>query len=168
MIGRGTLAKYVRPGDIFVETGTRDGDTVAVALELGAREVWTVENQEPLWKACLERFGRDPRVKLHLGDSAEVLEKTILPGIDGRPAVFWIDAHTSGKRSPILEELQALSRRPVPGRTLLMDDVRCYRRRDWGVSLGEVVDAILRVDPGFTLWTEHGYEPHDVLIAGKL
>lgn len=164
MIARGTLAHHVRPGVSFVETGTRHGDTVTMALELGAVRAFTVENQEPLFRAAQARFQKDPRVRLFLGDSPGILAGDILAKIDG-PSVFWLDAHTTGKRSPILEELAAIAARPARDRTILIDDVRCYRRREWGVSLGEVVEAVLRTGDDLSIETTDGHAPNDILVV---
>lgn len=164
MIGRGTLARHVRPGITFVETGTRHGDTVALALELGAVRAFTVENQEPLFNAARARFQKDPRVRVFPGDSAKALMNDILPGIEG-PCVFWLDAHTTGKRSPILEEIGAIAMRPARDRVILIDDVRCYRRREWGVSLGEVVEAVLRTGEDLSIEIADGHAPNDILVV---
>ncbi len=168
MIVRGTLFKYVKPGMTFIETGTREGNTVAMALELGAVKVITTENQRPRYEAACQRFKGDTRVELHHGESYKVLDEVILPKLE-TSAVFWLDAHTTGKLSPIIYELNAIQRathkNPKRIHTLLIDDVRCYKRSEWQVSLGELMDAITAINPRYTLYMEDGYEPWDILVA---
>lgn len=166
MIVRGTLAKYIGPGVTLVETGTRHGDTVAVALELGAHGVLTIEKKRALYEHAHARFRDDSRVGCYFGSSVEILPK-ILPV--GHPATFWIDAHSTGEKSPILDEIAAIemayrAASPDALPTLLIDDVRCYRQAIWGVTLGQVVDAVLKINRTYRMAIEDGYEPGDVLV----
>ena len=166
MIVRGTLAKYIGPGITVIETGTRDGDTVAVALEIGAEGVMSIENQHILYEKAIKRFQNEKRVGLYFGDSVEILPK-LLP-VAGR-AMFWLDAHSTGMTSPILGELGCISaayKNSPPGflPTILIDDVRCYRKAEWGVRLGQVVDAVMDISPHYHMAVEDGYAPGDVLV----
>lgn len=163
MIVRGTLAKYIRPGSVLIETGTREGNTVQTALDLGAALVLSVENQERLYQAATQRFAGNDRVSLFLGSSEAWLPKMI--DLAKAPPVFWIDAHTTGKPTPILGELQAIMNHKVRPRAILIDDVRLYRDRRWSVSLGQVIDAL---KPSYAVHMEDGFVPWDILVAEPL
>lgn len=128
------LAKLFRedPGvEVFVETGTFQGDTIAAMREVFP-EIHSVELSEELHKKARQRFEGVEGVHLSLGDSAECLRK-IREQVAGRPTLFWLDAHwcvsegTAGEKSqcPLLAELAAL--RPLGERdVVLIDDARLF------------------------------------------
>ena len=76
----------------FVETGTYLGDAVAVAARAPFRTLWTVEVDPVMAEAARRRFADDPRVQVLVGESTEQLP-VALAGMDGAPAMFWLDAH---------------------------------------------------------------------------
>lgn len=166
MIVRGTLARHMPEGALFVETGTREGDRVAWALELGASQIWSIENREDRWKAAVERFKENKNVTIHHGHSPDVLKGWIMPKLMV-PAVFWIDAHT-GKESPILDELKEINGHIIKDHTLIIDDVRLMKKGDWGISLGQVIDRVMAINPSYTLSFEDGFIPGDILVAKTL
>jgi hypothetical protein len=120
--------------EIFVETGTFDGDMVYTVKGL-FRHIYTIEIFEPLHRQIQHRFRRFPHISALLGDSAVVLPD-VLRQID-RPALFWLDGHFSGihhgqqtgkteKDTPIMEELAAIASHSVKTHILLIDDARCF------------------------------------------
>ncbi|HUT78259.1 MAG TPA: hypothetical protein VM285_11260, partial [Polyangia bacterium] len=64
---------------VFVETGTADGDGVALALAHGFERAVSVELDERLAERAAERFRGDPRVTVLCGDSGPLLG-TVLAG----------------------------------------------------------------------------------------
>lgn len=162
MIVRGTFAKYIRPGSVFIETGTREGDSCAIALELGAKEIWSTEHKQDRHEGAKKRFAGKPNVHLQFGNSPDCLG-TIMGHVKG-PAVFWIDAH-SGTESPILQELDIIRNHPIKTHTILVDDVRLLKNGSWKISLGTVVDRLILINPQYVLSFEDGYVPGDILVA---
>ena len=115
--------------DVFVETGTAHGDTVAAVRSLFS-EIHTIERDEPLHAAAVRRFSGDAAVHVHLGDSGRVLAG-IVPYLASRAVFYWLDAHATGEapvagtECPLLEELTAissLSERSV----VVIDDARLF------------------------------------------
>ena len=95
-IHRAVLRKY--PNAIFVETGTYQGYTAALALRCGFERVLTVELSDH-WRDLYQTlFGNDDRVQLFAGSSKDRLPE-MLAQVD-TPATFWLDAHYLGVPQP--------------------------------------------------------------------
>lgn len=117
--------------EVFVETGTFQGDSVA-AVRRYFRELHTCELSPELHAAASRRFAGDPSVHCHLGSSPERLRA--LTGVHAdRPVMYWLDAHwcsadhTAGQESqcPLLEELDAIA--PLhPESVVWIDDARYF------------------------------------------
>lgn len=119
------------PLDLFIETGSFEGDTVAL-VRPHFTEIHTVELSPEYHGKAAQRFAGDSGVQVHLGDSAGVLS-TLRPMFADRATLFWLDAHwcaaedTAGQssQSPLLGELAAIG--PLhPHSVVLIDDARLY------------------------------------------
>ena len=115
---------------VLVETGTNWGGTIAACLG-DFHTLYSIELSDELFAAAQQRFARHRQVRLHHGDSAKELPR-ILEQLK-EPALFWLDAHYSGDGTaradidtPIAQELKAISRPPMPGHVILIDDARCF------------------------------------------
>lgn len=151
---------------VLVETGTNWGHTVASSL--GSFDViYSIELFDELYEKAVRRFARHSKVKLRHGDSARELPR-ILEEL-GQPALFWLDAHYSGDGTaradldtPIIQELQTISRHRVSNHVILIDDARCFDGTNDYPTLGTcrelasefwpchefaVVDDIIRITP---------------------
>jgi hypothetical protein len=143
--------------EVFVETGTGQGDTVAAVQPLFS-EIHTVEQDESLHAAAARRFVGDAAVHVHRGDSGRVL-RAIAPQLGSRAVLYWLDAHATGEapvdgpECPLVEELaaiSALSERSV----IAIDDARLFlapppppRRPDAWPSLATVLACLERLSP---------------------
>jgi hypothetical protein len=141
--------------DVFVETGTGQGDTLAAVRPLFS-EIHTIERDESLHAAAACRFSGDAAVNVYLGDSGRLLPE-ILPRLGSRAVLYWLDAHATGEAAvdgpecPLLDELAAisfLSERSV----ILIDDARLFlapppppRRPEAWPSLGAVLTHLGRL-----------------------
>ncbi len=137
------IARVFQP-DIFVETGTYDGQTALNAAPF-FKEVHTVELAEGLYQKCKERLSDVKNVHVYHGQSPAFLKK-IIPQCQGT-VVFWLDAHYSGGNTamsydnyedseaitPIRQELTAIACAGIKNCAVLIDDVR---------SFGSIVDGI--------------------------
>ena len=120
---------------IFVETGTLHGDTLDV-LKDAFVELYSVELDGELFLKAQSRFRNSNKIRLRNGDSGEELSK-ILADIR-QPALFWLDAHYSGKGTargsedtPILQELSALARHSLQyEHIVVIDDARDFNGTD--------------------------------------
>jgi GT2 family glycosyltransferase len=155
--------------EVFVETGTARGDTVA-AMRALYPEIHTVERDEWLYEDAVRRFAADPAVHLSCGDSGVFLSE-IARRLDSRPVFYWLDAHATGQtpsdgpECPLLQELAALT--PLNGGSVVaIDDARLFlgpppapRRPEAWPTLAEVLGALRR--------TSQAHEPvviDDVLL----
>lgn len=151
---------------VLVETGTLLGDMV-YACRHAFREIHSIELDEALHRRARERFGRYSQVRLHHGDSAEVLPRVI--GGLSEPILFWLDAHYSGGMTargsvdtPIAEELQAIFKHQDGRHVVLiddahefvgengyptMDDLRAFVEALRPDLFVEVFDNIIRISP---------------------
>jgi hypothetical protein len=127
-----TLASYVLGSRYrrFVETGTYYGQTTGIIARLGVT-VDSIELSPELHAKAADMFASDPNVRLHQGDSTQVLP--LILGSLCEPAVFWLDGHYSAgdtahgdKVTPIEEELLALRDHSVRTHIVLVDDMRGF------------------------------------------
>lgn len=130
----------------FVETGTAQGDSLALACQVKAfKQLHSIEIMPELVKAAQARFASDPRVQVWEGDSVTCLAM-VLRDLPPEPALFWLDAHFPGahtaeqtvaayeleqdikRRLPLADEI-ALIRQARDGirDVLLIDDARIYQ-----------------------------------------
>ena len=117
--------------EVFVETGTFEGD----AIELSRRYfdvVHSIELSPEYYEHARLRFGHDPGVHLYLGDSGKKLAE-LRPVFNGKSALFWLDAHwcvaqdTGGEKSqcPLLDEIRGIG--PLNDTSVIMiDDARLF------------------------------------------
>ena len=143
--------------DVFVETGTFEGEAVARMLPLFP-EIHTIELSEKYHALAEARFRKEPAVHVHRGDSTYVLG-SLRAALEHRSVLYWLDAHwcvadgSAGESSqcPLLGELSAmgtLNDRSV----VLIDDARLFlspppyphEAPDWP-RLQQVVEGLERL-----------------------
>jgi hypothetical protein len=115
--------------DVFVETGTYNGDTAVWASKY-FKNVFTIERSRPIWQKTHEKYKHLKNINFLFGDSAEIINK-ISPLLD-KPTIFWLDAHysegiTYGKNDEcaLLRELDAIL--TIKGNYfILIDDARLF------------------------------------------
>ena len=132
--------------DIFVETGTFKGGTLAVMARECARAI-SIELSDEYFAKAKQRFAGVANVELHQGDSGEVLPK-IVAGLT-QPALFWLDGHYSAGQtahgalaSPINGELQSILASPVKGHVILIDDAHEFTGQGGYPELGHFLTSI--------------------------
>jgi len=157
---------------VFVETGTRHGDTLA-AINRSFDEVHSIELSRSLFEAAKERFKDNAKVHLWLGDSAEELPK-VLATLQS-PALFWLDGHYSGQGTargksdtPISEELEHVAKHHLSdAHIVVIDDARLFdgtngypglkELKDYAAKLGfksmNVVDDMILLSSGASVPT---------------
>lgn len=120
---------------IFVETGTYLGNGILQVLN-DFREIHSIDIKEQFINEASQKFNNIHKVKLHCGDSSEVLQR--LRNNIYEPAIFFLDAHYSGGETsfgiegdngcPLLRELQVLSQRPYDD-IIIIDDMRLMGKK---------------------------------------
>lgn len=128
---------------IFVETGAYKGEGIENYLKTDYfEEIHSIELSEKWFEYCKNKYQDYPKVKLHLGDSARVLEELDLPK---EPIIFYLDAHYSGGTTagedidngcPVLRELDFICRRNVKGDIVVVDDMRLMGNAMWSGTEG--------------------------------
>jgi len=127
-----TLKRYAN-NKVFVETGSYIGYCVQFALDAGFETIISIEISKKFADYCNRRFSNKPNVHIIQGDSSDILWD-VIKNINV-PITFWLDGHYSGGDdtmlgrylSPLVQELDAISRHPVKSHTILVDDMRCWR-----------------------------------------
>jgi hypothetical protein len=116
---------------VFVETGTGFGDTTAAVADLFA-QCFTIELSAALHQHASARLAKIEHVRCLQGDSGRIVSDLLRNQISG-PALFWLDAHTSGGNTasagydPIFAELDAILSASQPEHVILIDDARGHQ-----------------------------------------
>ena len=131
--------------DIFIETGTYYGDGIMLALQVGFKEIHSIDCSITFYgKACI-KFRPHNNVKLYLANSDRVL-LSIMADIQ-EPVTFWLDAHDNYYHSPLLDELDIIARHAIKEHTILIDDVDDFIEYGWTVDI--VQKKILAINPDY-------------------
>ena len=152
-----TLLRRELSLDVFVETGTFEGEAVARMLPVFS-EIHTIELSQKYHALAEARFREEPAVHLHRGDSTRELA-SLRAALEHRAVLYWLDAHWCGadgsagesSQCPLLGELTALetlNERSV----VLIDDARLFlsppphphEAPDWP-RLQQVVEGLQRL-----------------------
>ncbi len=115
---------------VFIETGTYQGDMVAVQIN-NFEQIISIEINNRFYVDAMNRFAKNNNVRLIYGNSGELLYN-ILAGIK-ESCIFWLDGHyfrpeqtpEGEKQSPVLEELNAILLHPYR-HIILIDDMRLF------------------------------------------
>lgn len=175
-ISKDVLKKYVKYADVFIETGTHIGNTTKNASDIGFEKVYTIELSEHFYKEALKRFAHNEKIVCIFGDSTEKL-KEILNDLDV-PAVFWLDGHWSmgntakgEKAVPVFEELEAIKNHHIKNHVILIDDLRLMGDvnepiKEWSsISLQDVKNKCLEINPDYKFSFENGHVQNDILVV---
>lgn len=163
-----TFKKF--PNKYFVEVGSFKGDGIERALQAGFSQVYSIEISEQFFNKCKKRFSKKPQVKLFLGDSAKILYKSIKK-ID-ESITFWLDGHycvgtvKDDEQPLILQELEQIKKHSVKTHTILIDDVRLFGTEYFDfVTLDEIAEKILEINPDYEFFLIDGSVKNDILVA---
>ena len=155
--------------NIFIETGTGGGIGTLTAVEAGFKSIYTIEFYDTRREIAEERLKDYDFVKMYRGDSGAIL-KEILTDIN-EPITFWLDAHYSGgigplaDTCPILKELDIIRNHYIKNHTILIDDIRCFRKgiKKWNsITLEQIIS---KIDPIYDIYYIDGYTENDILVA---
>ena len=79
--------------EIFVETGTFHGDSIAAVADRFLR-IYSIEIDPTLCVQAQSRFADRPEIDIYQGASSEVLARLRAQGaLAGGKVLFWLDAH---------------------------------------------------------------------------
>lgn len=154
---------YKYKNNVFVETGTKHGDGIALALRAGFKIARSIEHNFDLYHKVYQQFNDNLRVKLYYGKSIDYLAEAIKD--IHIPITFWLDAHTEIS-SPILEELDIISRHPVKDHVILIDDIRVFHL--WGVTIDDIRKRLLVINPKYNIILENSRICQKDIVAASL
>ena len=161
-ISREVLAKYIKPGCVFVETGSRWGDTCIRAIELGAKLCWTCESDSlmaGIAQAHVNDATKGAVFVLNVDSKCFLMDGFHVWGRRG-DIIVYLDAHTETS-SPVMEELLAIDHWGSKPAVILIDDMRCMN--DWKVSEHVLCGRLEGM--GYRLSREDGVVKGDILVA---
>jgi len=168
----------------FVETGTFTGGGVEIALQAGFNHIRSVEIYEPFYTSVKNRYKKDKRVELFLGD-AELLLWEMIKDID-EPITFFLDSHVvtqtdnlKGIREiPLLQELDEIYRHSIKEHTILIDDRRMmgYREHPGGwishewenILENQVMNSLKKINPKYNFYYEDTVNGKQDIIVARL
>ena len=152
--------------DVFIETGTFQGHSVARALAIGYKAIYSCEINQERFMDCLDKFHKDEQVRLYFGDSLHALP-LILKDLDAR-ATFWLDAHMSGisRNCPTLEELKIIGQHHIKDHLILIDDMMDFGTpAHEGITIADLKNQILQINPDYKFSFESTSKPNNVLVC---
>lgn len=157
--------------NIFIETGTYDGGGVTIALKAGFKEIHSIEFSQKLYEGNIAKFQSYPNVHLYNGDSGYILGE-ILKTIK-EPVTFWLDAHNfngifGDRQCPLILELEQIAQHKIKTHTILIDDHRIFKVKEWGISPEEVIVAIKKINPKYNISFEANNQAHDDVIVATI
>jgi hypothetical protein len=142
--------------EVFVETGTYLGMTVAAVLHL-FKQVFTIELDPKLAANAKWRFEAYPHVQVLEGDSGTILESLKL--VD-RQALIWLDAHWSGGitarqdseiHTSVRAELKALREWQRRDHVLMLDDIDDFNGEHGYPTQDELVHLVKMINPAYVV-----------------
>lgn len=155
-----------RPNHTFIETGTQTGRCIKIALELEYPQIISIEIDHNLAQRAKELFNQYHQVAVVEGDVVDVLWPLIEP--IGHNITFWLDGHmdfrdpavqelhAEGKTvDPILIELDIIARHPIKTHTIIIDDIKLYRKYGH-IDVGLIQEKLLQINPGYKLSGHRG------------
>lgn len=163
--------------NVFVETGSFQGDGINQAFHAGYRKIVSIELSEYYYNFCKNLYkDQSSFIRLFHGDSGKMLGDIIskIP----EPITFWLDGHYSGpieggvetalgeKETPLMDELNFIAKHPIKHHTILIDDVGMGKLWD-GHSLEKIMTKILSINLSykFEILSPAGGVPNSILAA---
>lgn len=159
--------------NVFIETGTYQGDTSQCAFDNGFPKIITMELSIVFYKRCIERFENNPNIKVIFGNSKLDLTN-VIKNIDS-PITFWLDSHWSGVTDigcdpettcPVLEELEQIKNHHIKNHTIMVDDIRLMDGKHFPVLRSEIEDKIMSINSNYTIeYFDDFTSAEDILVA---
>ncbi len=123
--------KSALPLDIFAETGTFQGDSIASVRDQFS-EIYSVELSDEYYELAVERFTGDARINLVHSDSPSALQEWGQK-LSERSALYFLDAHWCAAENtasilsqcPLLDEIKAIGKLNSDS-VIVIDDARLF------------------------------------------
>jgi predicted O-methyltransferase YrrM len=155
--------KFYKKTEKYIETGAFEGYSIQLALDSGFSEIYAIELFEQYYQHCKNRFSKNSKVHLFLGDSATELNK-VLDQNPNEPFTFWLDAHTNDK-TPLMTELEKILSRNINGELIYIDDMRLYNNFNDIVNIDNIIKTIEKYKPHAQIsYEDDQWSKNDILI----
>lgn len=152
--------------NIFIETGSHLGEGIQRAVEIGFRDIYSVEIKQDFHFHCMGKFSGNEGVHLSLGDSLNKLPE-ILSKVNEQ-STFWLDAHMSNitRNCPTLEEIKLIGQHPIKNHIIIIDDVRDFgTAAHENIKIEDLMYAILDINEDYFFSIESSCIADNVLVA---
>jgi hypothetical protein len=152
--------------DVFIETGTYRGDSIIRALDIGYKQIHSIEINFDRYEYCVDMFRNDEKVHLRYGDSLMQLP-VILENIDQK-CTFWLDAHMSqiSRNCPTLEELKIIGQHHIKDHIILIDDMQDFgTQAHEGITIQDLQSEILKINFDYKFSFESTSIENNVLVC---
>jgi hypothetical protein len=167
--------------DVFVETGTFQGDTIYTVANndiCKPSKVISLELSDVFFNNCKKRFENNSSVILYKGNSKYDLYD-IIKDIPTK-ITFWLDGHWSGTPDvgsdpiticPVLEELEQIKNHKLNTHTIMIDNVRLMINTDnrydgFPVTKDQILTKLYEINPNYIIKYFDDYTAiNDVLVA---
>jgi hypothetical protein len=152
--------------NIFIETGSHIGEGIQRAVDIGFKDVYSMEIKPDFHFMCINRFMARNNVHLSLGDSLVKLPE-ILSKVNEQ-ATFWIDAHMSmvARNCPTLEEIKIIGQHHIKNHIIIIDDMRDFGTKEHEfITVEDLMSAILDINEDYVFSIESSCVEDNVLVA---
>ena len=156
--------------DIFIETGSGNGDGIQAALNAGFQKIISFEIEPSFVEKVKLRFKEHTNITIYEKPSQQMWEN--IKDITKR-ITFWLDAHFDGNTAafyedfcPLLKELDIIKQHSIKTHTILIDDVRLLGTEVFGyVTKDEVIRKIKEINSEYKIIFIDGHVENDILVA---
>lgn len=162
--------------DVFVETGTYQGDTLYRVANNNIKKsnvIISLELSEIFYNNCKKRFHESLNISIYNANSKYDLYN-IINNIEGK-ITFWLDSHWSGVPDigcdqeticPILYELEQIKKHNNNTHTIIIDDIRLMDNLHFPVTLEEIIKKLFEINNKYKLKFYDDYtSKNDILVA---
>lgn len=154
--------------DFFIETGSARGETISKAINVGFKNIYSVELIERRYKRCKKKFSKYDNVRLFCGESPKIIRK-IIKDIN-TIITFWLDAHGNNvnDHNPLLEELIEISKHNIKTHVILIDDMRLMGHGVYP-SKEKIVKYLKNINNNYIISYEDNYDlKHDIYRKNEI
>jgi len=167
--------------DVFIETGTFQGDTVYKIANNNVhipKKIISLELSDVFVERCTNRFKNNDNINIIKANSSKDLLH-IINDIDC-PITFWLDSHWSSTDNvgcdefivcPIIHELEQIKHHPINTHTIMVDDIRLMNKsidkhKGFPISIEQIINKIYEINPNYKIKFYDDYtSPNDILVA---
>ena len=175
------LLNYIN--DIFIETGTYQGDTIDIVrnnTRCKPSKIISLELSDIFFERCKKRFEGNSSISIHKANSKCDLYN-IIKDISSN-ITFWLDSHWSGTPDvgcdpvcvcPILEELDQIKLHPINTHTIMIDDIRLMNNshnkgEGFPVTLEQIYSKLYEINPNYIIKFYDDFTGSNDILVGYI